>query len=408
MRRTSAVAIGMVVLGAVAATGTSDDWTPTATGGGFVNGPIEHVTTVPIEAGGGSDAVRYGDNLVVSSFRSFSIYDVSDPVAPELLSTTPLGPALYNERPRTNGEILLISNDSGVNDTAQPRLDIYDIRDPEAPVRIGRWNSTRRDHIWTCVLNCAWAYSAGGTVLDLSDPTAPRLAGDLVFDLPFQQMHVVEEVDHGIVIFGSNPTYVVDARQDPTDPTILSIIEAPTTTPGSPLMARSIPARVAWPKGDLPEAPHQLEDGDQLERDRLTIMTMETPFTGSCDDQSGWVLTFDTSAWRGERTWQHLDTFQITSNGTYADGAPPYNALGCGSYGLDPHPTWGEESRRRAAVAWFEHGLRVLDVDADGGIHEVAGWLPAGGNAMTPIWITDDLLYVIDVHRGIDILRVTG
>jgi hypothetical protein len=45
-------------------------------------------------------------------------------------------------------------------------------------------------------------------------------------------------------------------------------------------------------------------------------------------------------------------------------------------------------------------------VDADGKISMVAGFLGHGGNAVRPVWRNDEVLYVIDFHRGIDVLYV--
>ncbi|MDX1657182.1 MAG: hypothetical protein R3343_00030 [Nitriliruptorales bacterium] len=88
-------------------------------------------------------------------------------------------------------------------------------------------------------------------------------------------------------------------------------------------------------------------------------------------------------------------------------GAPPANTLGCSAYGLDVHPSFGQAGGP-AAVTFFEHGLRVLGVDASGQLTEAGGFIPAGGNSSTPVWITDEILYVIDLHRGIDVLRFGG
>jgi hypothetical protein len=94
----------------------------------------------------------------------------------------------------------------------------------------------------------------------------------------------------------------------------------------------------------------------------------------------------------------------MTDNGLPNEGSAPVNFFGCTSYGLDTNPSY--QKNGLVGTAWFEHGTRVLRVDADGKISMVAGFLGHGGNAVRPVWRNDEVLYVIDFHRGIDVLYV--
>ena len=378
-----------------------------------MSGPVEYITTVAREVGTAVDAVLHERRLYVTTWRSFSIYDVSDPLAPRHLSTRQLGPSLYNEQPQTNGEILLISRDAryapavpglppGTNGGA---LEIYDVRDADNPQRIGVYVTPpgQRDHLWTCVFDCAYAYSASGTILDLRDPTAPRVVGNWSQQAPYrpQRFHHVIEVAPGIVMTGSLPSYVLDARVDPTAPTVLASVEPKTAAPmpgavmPSPLpkpMEESLPARVDWPGAT---------------KGRLALISMETPFSGPCTEESGDFQTFLTTGWRQSGTFKAADSYDLRKNGTFTDGRPPANLLGCSSYGMDVHPRFAQAGGS-VALSFFEHGIRVLGVDARGQISERAGFLPHAGNSARPVWVTDEILYVIDLHRGIDVLRVSG
>ena len=400
MARRAMTAAVLILAVALPATGDSDEWRLTPDG--WVSGPVEHVATINEETGTAVDATLHDDHLYVTTWRSFSIYDVSDPANPERLSTTPLGPYMYSEQPQTNGEILLLSNDlqwsPAINDVpmvggVEPvgaDLDIYDVRDKSAPKLIGSYQSTQRDHLWTCVLDCAYAYSAFGTIVDLSDPANPTPVGDWTQAQRPRLFHHVTEVEPGVVLTGSVPMLLLDAREDPLRPTVLASTSPETTKPPRGLTPESIPARVRWPRET---------------RDRFALVSMETPFSTQCSDQSGPVLTFDTTRWDETGTFTPAGRYQITENGTYPDGKSPYNALGCSSYGLAAHPQFADGGL--AAVSFFEHGTRVLHVDDQGQLHEIGGFLPAGGNATAPVWLSDELLYVVDLHRGIDILRVT-
>jgi hypothetical protein len=57
------------------------------------------------------------------------------------------------------------------------------------------------------------------------------------------------------------------------------------------------------------------------------------------------------------------------------------------------------------ASAFFEHGTRFLEVDRKGKIAEVGYFMPAAGETIATYWITDEIVYAIDISRGIDILQ---
>ena len=384
-----------------------DSWGPTP--GGWVSGAVDHELTLPVEAGGAADAVLHDDLLYITSYDSFSILDVSDPLLPEPLATVPLGPSLWNERPQTNGEILLVSRDvQYLPPTEQARgggvLEIWDVSDPRLPTPLATYESelvgdfdTHRDHIWTCVLDCAYAYGAGGTILDLREPANPTKVADWRHVAPVEATHHVAEVDPGIVLTGSVPMHVLDAT-DPASPTRLV-----TTDP----QVWALPPIAVGPRVRNTTALVARADWPDAVNGRLSVVTLETPFLGNCTADAGDVRTYVTTGWRGTGTFDLADTYQIVGNGTYRDGAPPANAFGCSAYGLDVHPNFGQAGGP-AAVTFFEHGLRVLHVDATGHITEVGGFIPTAGNSSTPVWITDEILYVIDIHRGIDILSFDG
>lgn len=382
---------------------TADDgWELTTTGVGWVSGPIEHLRTIVEEAGTAIDAVVHDRYLYVTTWRSFSIYDISDPRAPQRLATEPLVAATFGEEPQTNGEILLISRDTQWTPGSGPHrigglLDIYDVSDKADPEHLGTYESTRFDHLWTCVLDCAYAYSATGTIVDLTDPAAPAEVGDWSAAAPYDGWHHIAEVAPGLVLTGTSPMFLLDATEDPSAPTVLAEIEVPVTDPDLTLSANAhaLPARVDWPAQAT---------------DRYAIVSMETPFNGPCHErsganESGEVLTFDTDDWEDTGTFAHVDRFQLAGNGTYTDGNAPYNVFGCSAYGMSTHPDWGDESRL-SAVTFFEHGVRLLDVDDEGALHEVGGFIPAAGNSAAVRWLDDDTIAVIDLHRGIDLLGI--
>jgi hypothetical protein len=386
----SGVVAVLLMASSTGATDANEEWRLTP--GGWASGAVEYVKTVPFEAATGIDAVLHGKYLYTTSWRSFSIYDVSNPLSPELLSQTATPGQLINENPQTNGKMLLLSNDN-IGRT----LDIYDVSNKAAPVKIGSYADPLRNHIWECVLDCDYVYGGTGTILDLQDPTKPQRVGDwTAAKRPNVGFHSIEEVAPGLVLTGSNPMLYLDARVDPANPTLLAELKPKTTKPPRPYVIiggapNSLPARVAWP---------------QDAQSRYILVSMETPFSGDCAEHSGTFLTYDSAGWdeEGFPGFRQAGEYRMTDNGLPNEGKAPVNFFGCTSYGLDVNPSY--EANGLVGTAWFEHGTRVLRVAADGTIAEVAGFLGHAGNAVRPVWRNDEVLYVIDFHRGIDVLYV--
>jgi hypothetical protein len=360
-------------------------WEPTP--GGWASGPIEHVATVPFEAGTAFGAVLEDGFLYVTTWRSFSIYDVSNPRSPALESITPLGPYAFNESPATNGEILLLGND------LQGTLGIWDVTDKTAPEELATVTPPSPEHIWTCVADCEFAYGSGGAIADLSDPASPEFVGDWQEEAPTRGNHSIAEVAPGTVLTGSLPQYLLDVAF-PADPRIVAIIEPPTTAADRPFVVigpapESLPGQVGWPRAA---------------RDRFALTTLETPFSGTCNERSGGLVAYDTRGYAKSGRFKVAGEFRITENGAYPDGLAPGNALGCSPLGFDPHPAF--KKTRLVAVAWFEHGVRLLQIGKKGSITEVGGFIGHGAEAVVTVWADEETLYVIDQNRGIDILAV--
>lgn len=386
MRRTilCVFAAGLMVVppsGAVA----DEEWRSTPSG--WATGPIDHVKTIPFEAGSAMDAVLHRRHLYTTSWRSFSIYDVANPLDPKLLSQTPVPGQLINENPQTNGKILLLSNDSFGR-----TLDIYNVTDKRAPKKIGSYRDTLRNHIWECVLDCDYAYGGTGTILDLSDPTKPAKIGDWTTTPGVEKptgFHSIEEVAPGLVVTGSNPMLYLDAREDPTKPVLLASIETRSNDVPRPYLViggppKSVPARIQWP-GEA--------------ESRFLLVSMESPFSGGCTDKSGSFQTFDT-----QDGYRIAAEYSVSGNGAYSSGSPPINVFGCSSYAFDANEDY--VTNGLVATAWFEHGIRVLRVGDDGALSEAAGFIGYAGNSVRPLWRTEEVLYVLDFNRGLEIFYV--
>ena len=59
------------------------------------------------------------------------------------------------------------------------------------------------------------------------------------------------------------------------------------------------------------------------------------------------------------------------------------------------------------AVAYYNRGTRFVDVDKDGMMKEI-GWItPAEGYTGSPRWISDDVVYLMDYRRGLEVVKLT-
>jgi hypothetical protein len=392
------IALLALVPAPVAQSQTAAPWELTPAG--WRSGPvIDHVRNIPME-GGAIGAVAHRGFLYVSGETSFAIFNIAKPDDPQLVSTRFLGEHALNEHPETNGRILLLSRDAlPVNRS----LEVWDVTDKSNPQRLGGFANPGTDHMWACVLDCAYAYGSHGTIVSLANPAAPVKVGDwrtAVSPAP-TRFHGIDQVAPGLVLTASEPTVFLDARSNPANPVALATVDPPVSFAGA-VMRRSIPSYAHWPRGAM---------------DRFALESIETPFSGPCTEGSGGLVTYDTTDFLTTGKFQIADVFRITQNGTYSDGYPPTNVSGCSAFGLAESPTWSTD--HLVVVAWLEHGVRLLKVAADGSISEAGGFMAHGTEAAYPVWAPPrrtsraqphslllHTLYVADVSRGLDVYRV--
>ena len=347
-----------------------------ASGTGFASDNVTHVKTVPVEAGYATGGRLVGGHFYVAGLKSFSIYDVSDAENPQLLSITPHLGSFPTEDVDTNGKILLIQDESGVGRSRGGVLHVYDVEDKAAPKKVGELAGVN-SHTFSCVLKCRYAYGSRGHIVDLKDPSQPKLVGSWG-SLPPNDGFDVTEVAPGLVLTSSRTMFFLDARKNPLKPKVLAV--------GGTQDNRVIHSN-RWPNGG---------------RDRFYLVQGETPLSRFCNENSGAFMTWDASKWRKTHTFSVIDEFRV-DNGTYTDGSPPVGIWGCTNMWFDDHPKF--RNGGSVAAAFFEHGTRFLDVDKKGEISEAGYFMPHGGNTIASYWITNDLVYAIDMNRGIDILR---
>ena len=363
---------------------------PGATAGpgthGVTSDGVEHIEFVPFEIGTATGAKVVGEHLYVTSWKSFSIYDISDPLAPEQLSQTPFGFKFENENVSTNGEIMLFAEQAPVDS-----LHVWDVEDKTNPTEIAVLDGAG-SHTATCILDCKYSYgtydfvgpegpSSGATLVDLRDPAKPKELGHWNAKLKFDKVHDVTEVAPGRVVTASMPIAYVDARKNPLHPEALAY--------GTNMDKRE--HSVVWPRGG---------------KDRFIMSSFETNATPRCEAGVGAFTVWDASNWKKSKTFTVLDEWYIT-NGTWVDGRPGVSApLGCSPHWFEEHPDF--RNGGIVAVGFYDHGTRFLEISGKGKVSEVGYFLPWRGSTSAAYWVTDEIVYSIDYERGIDILRFKG
>ena len=351
--------------------------------GYFATDNVEWLLNIPINTDSAGARI-HGSFLYVTEDRGLTIYDISDPELPLWQSFTPLPQMPYwtEEDVDTNGKILLIGSYGDLTDGIDQlnKVSVIDVTDKTAPEIIGEVQGAD-NHTISCVLDCTWAYGSGGTIVDLRDPTQPKIAGSWRDAVEVSSPHDVTEVAPGIVMTSSRPLALLDARVDPAHPTVIA-----TATSGD---NRFIHGNL-WP--------HQATD-------RFLLVGGETG--GDCDtEDAGAFMTFEqqTDPETGElKGFQMIDEYRLET-GLPTDGRSPYDQY-CAHW-FTTHPTYDDGGL--IAMGWYEHGTRFLDISDTGEITEKGFFVPVGGSTSAAYWVTDEIVYVTDYQRGIDVLRFTG
>lgn len=364
------------------------------TTGGFTSKDVEYVGFLPFEKGGGqpipgqpqeiltsTGANIRGDYLYLTSWKSISIYNISNPLKPKLTAFKPVGFMFENENVATNGRIMLFSEE-----LPGDKLHVYDVSD-KTKIREIATLPGAGDHTTTCILGCRWAYGSDGSITDLRDPRRPKLMKQNwheITGLNEDGAHDVDEFKNGFLVTSpiSDAMQYLDVR-DPLRPKVLGRGTHPN------------PEGFLFHSGTWPRAG----------ADKFLLMQGERNFRPRCDQNQGPFMTYDATRVGATKRFKLVDTYRV-ENGAYADGAPVINALGCSAHWFEVHPTWKDGGL--VSLAYYEHGTHFLRVDRAGQIRRVGYFLPHGGSTSAAYWINRNTVYAVDYTRGIDILRYTG
>lgn len=358
-----------------------------------------------------------GDRFYLTDPRGVYVYDASTPDSPTLLGALALPQsgtfaALAQEDPDTDGRILLVDGYDLTNPAAGGGLKVVDVSDPSEMKIIG--SAPYGDHTWTCVSTpdngCAFAYGRTGHIIDLTDPTNPtRVALSWREQVGISQgfrnnpyVHDLTEFRTGRVMSAGADNVLMDTT-DPARPRLLLNHQVDYHMFGY--------HSVEWPN-----------EG----RDQILVAGTEiapqgpTNLAGSdCQGEGSWINTYGTASVRkadavterggkADGLWrraelQLLDSYHVEGRGIFLDGNAPGHTLYCAHW-MELAPSF--DNGGRMVAAYYDWGTRFVDIASDGTMQEIAWFLPAEGYTGSAQWITDEIVYVMDYRRGLEVLRL--
>lgn len=347
----------------------------------FASDNVEHVAHIPLNNDSAGARVVEG-YLYITTSRDLKIYDLGEPAAPVLAGELilPQLPYFAEEDVDTNGEILLIDGPNG----PLSRLYVIDVEDKSNPTIVGEMGGAGADqHTFSCILDCSWAYGSRGAVVDLRDPTRPRHVADWRDAIPLgnARAHDVTEVAPGLVVTSSDPIMLLDARSNPRKPKVLAMATSREDTSGIGYF---------W-------AVHGNE-WPRRGKDRFLLTSGES--AGPNCEEGAAFFVWDTRGWQKTRTFRVLNGYR-PNNGLPSEGDVPADLL-C-SHWFQAHPDFRDSGA--VAIGWYDHGVRFLHVSKVGTIEEVGYFMRPGGSMSAAYWATREIVYAVDYHYGLDVLR---
>lgn len=337
------------------------------------------------------------DKLFVTSGKNFTIYDISDPAHPKTMGTITHSLAWEGEEVPTNGRVLVISTDYYSVDSPEcvqalapdGCIQIYDVSDPAHPVRTGV--IPEANHTAECALNCRYVYGSAGTIVDATDIHAPKKIGNWIDELAKQGVtekscHHIRELRPGILLSACMPFVAmsINARDggSPAHPVVLA-------TGDSPRFVHS----ARWPRQG---------------HDKFALIGGENNFTGRCERNQSTFATYRAPKRLDGAASKFVKIDEIAPvNGTYTDGNAPAGELGCSVHWFQEHPSF--RNGGLVALAEYENGVKFLQVKPDGTLEQQGYFVAAASSASSPKWAPDGrTVYVVDYHRGLDIIRYNG
>jgi hypothetical protein len=390
-----AAAVGLLAAPQAAANRSGPDWVSSDN--------VEYLGSIKQDVGLTTGAKVVGDRLYVTSGKNITVYDISRPERPQTLGSMKLNVAWENEEVPTNGKVLAVASDFY---SATPSclaalrvtgcVQFFDVRDPSNIREVG--SIPVANHTVECVLDCQYFYGRKGTIIDargILDGNQPTVVGNWIEELKAQGVdskscHHMREIRPGVILTACQPFSVITVNPQ----------DAPGASPEHPKVlytgaSDAFVHSARWPRQG---------------RDRFVLIGGETNFTGRCNGANGEFRTYSAASVQARRSTTFdgpLARLQPAGNGTYVDGKPPANHLGCSVHWFQEHSSF--RNGGLVAMSEYEDGVRFLQIKTGGQIEEQGFFTPLGGSSSSPKWAgSGDVVYSLDYDRGIDIIRWRG
>lgn len=401
---------------------------------GSVAEGVEHVGNIPINGSVGANFRTYGDKtymfvtgtlgsprtdpglLTQMNYGGVWVYDVTEADNPTLVSHLPV-PHYENEDVSIGGNRLLISGDGTLG---LSNLVVVDISDPRL-LRIEKtitMDPLGAGHTSTCIQDCRYVWAAGDrsiAVLKLDDfgPVDSGVTGTFRQPEFGWSTHDVQVDDAGIAwVVGGNGTIGFDVRPE-------AYGDGNLTTPA--VVARTNDAALERPTEDGSSVndfihhnswrPDADQGGDKVlvtEEDiwsRTGIVTR-----GGCKTEGSFQVWKIEDAAPGEAaqlTFQ--DDWKTEYNDALFGGLPTQDVVAAEGF-CSAHYFDAQDDSDLVAIAWYAQGTRILDTSDPTDIKQVGYFVAPDSTVWASYFAPTDqnVVYVMDHQRGIDVLRLGG
>lgn len=395
--------------------------------GVFISENVEYLGTIPIDSPGvGGKVVKVGDQtrFFVTGVKGISIYDVTDPELPVPLGTYPFLHAQNEDvEVSEDGKRLVIAADGSILVPIAPQsigVHVFDVSDPLNIKLLGSIGNS--EHTATCAdPNCEWIYGRTGNIYDARNPASMQVVGNWqVHTVDGEekdivgQSHALIRDETGLILTDTTPRLVLDPRPTEQRPAEVSYVDPLLLTKGdvkreldgngasTRLQHNSVrPRATEWqPRAPQSEilTPEEAAEDAKLRPGELLIGNSESNLNSQCSNAGG-LSTWSMRDFEKGTAMDHLAAFKPL-NGTWSDGKPGVNALGCSGHWFTVTNDY------YVAAGWYEHGIHFFQVDpTNGAIKEVGFFQPVATEASAAHWVDDEYVYTVDYARGVDILK---
>jgi hypothetical protein len=391
---------------------------PAAQAAGFQSDNVRKLGSLPDPGAIGARFSPDGKLMYVTGASGLSIYDVSEPAVPELVSKLPL-PHFENEDVDVGDGIVIISNDPGF--TLAGFIYLIDVSDPANPaiksvIRQGLAGlidvpgtpgaDSFNGHIGNCIgPKCGYLYTTGSSeglaIYDIRDRANPKFVKTFAMPVPKNRdtpgfTHDVFVDAQGIAwVTGEDGIFGYDVS-DPVSPKILyrsdeNLVNSGNSGPSNPDEAQ---------KGRLDFLYH---NSMRLPGGYMAV-TEEDYTRPGCNGQGSFQTLKITKDRNSDGTIKLAPkgffTTELNELATQTGRSPA--TVNCSAH-------WFDYQKGLIAQGWYDQGVRFLDVRKPDTPKQVGFYATTGtfwGAYYAPLDRDKQIVYAVDTTSGIDVLRI--